>query len=150
MVGHGCITATGRRALQLEWEEPFSATYNTYKMPPTLSLRQYETQNITKESALMHHIFCLHLKCKQCDPLQVLLRQDCRPATLLDALPTHSVVYISCTSIQCAIVCVQQYASATPVCILKMQCNNLVFWRTSVQLLMNSCNGVLPCLTHNQ
>ena len=115
----GALQPAGRRALQLEWEEPFSATYNTYKMPPTLSLRQYETQNITKESALMHHIFCLHLKCKQCDPLQVLLRQDCWPATLLDALPTHSVVYISCTNIQCAIVCVQQYAFATPVCSFK-------------------------------
>ena len=106
----GALQPAGRRALQLEWEEPFSATYNTYKMPPTLSIRLYETQNITKESALMYHI---------CATLQELLRQDCRPATLLDALPTHSVVYISCTNIQCAIVCVEQYAFATPVCSFK-------------------------------
>ena len=49
----GALQPAGRRALQLEWEEPLSATYNTYKMPTTLSLRQYETQNITKESALI-------------------------------------------------------------------------------------------------
>ena len=58
---HYSLLADGR-ALQLEWEEPFSATYNTYKMPTTLSIRQYETQNITKESALMFHILLLTLK----------------------------------------------------------------------------------------
>ena len=58
----GALQPAGRRALQLDWEEPFSATYNTYKMPTTLSIRQYKTQNITKESALMFHILLLTLK----------------------------------------------------------------------------------------
>ena len=54
------------RALQLEWEEPFSATYNTYKMLPTLSIRQYKTQGRV----------CSDIKFKQSATLQELLRQD--------------------------------------------------------------------------